>query len=288
LSTNLHDWAEVEKIVETGSPETVYNLRVADHHTYFVGSKAWGFAVWTHNFYGTGFYADHPFHFLIRDNASSTITFMGRIDDPSQLENSLSPTAQQNNARMGDFNNDGEVDEGDYAVWKAAFGQIGSALPADGNDNSMVDSADYTIWRDNLGRSIAAQSSMSNSGSLLADLASGEQTELVADAVSAAVNTFTDDSVFAPKVDPEALLPTSSTQRLTTSAKQDRLALAQQLVQITDDDFLLLAVATAPLDAATESPNPNPISKATDNQPSRDEVFAALQIELDAFRTVAF
>jgi len=29
--------------------ETVYNLRVAEHHTYFVGSEAWGFSVWAHN-----------------------------------------------------------------------------------------------------------------------------------------------------------------------------------------------------------------------------------------------
>jgi hypothetical protein len=28
---------------------TVYNLRVADYHTYFVGSDEWGFSVWAHN-----------------------------------------------------------------------------------------------------------------------------------------------------------------------------------------------------------------------------------------------
>jgi hypothetical protein len=27
----------------------VYNLRVADHHTYFVGDEGWGFDVWVHN-----------------------------------------------------------------------------------------------------------------------------------------------------------------------------------------------------------------------------------------------
>jgi hypothetical protein len=29
--------------------ETVYNVWVADYHTYFVGGDQWGFAVWTHN-----------------------------------------------------------------------------------------------------------------------------------------------------------------------------------------------------------------------------------------------
>jgi hypothetical protein len=27
----------------------VYNLRVADWHTYFVGCDEWGFSVWAHN-----------------------------------------------------------------------------------------------------------------------------------------------------------------------------------------------------------------------------------------------
>jgi hypothetical protein len=29
--------------------EPVYNVRVADHHTYFVGDREWGFSVWAHN-----------------------------------------------------------------------------------------------------------------------------------------------------------------------------------------------------------------------------------------------
>ncbi|HEY3395234.1 MAG TPA: polymorphic toxin-type HINT domain-containing protein, partial [Lacipirellulaceae bacterium] len=282
LSTNLHDWVDVHKVVETRSPEAVYNVRVADHHTYFVGSKAWGFAVWTHNFYGTGFYADHPFHFFIRDNPSSTITFMGRIDDPLQLENSLHPTVEQNNAGMGDFNNDGEVDHADYNAWNAAFGEIGSALSADGNDNGVVDAADYVIWRRNVDRIIAAASmSDFDSGSLLADLASGGQTELAVDSVSAKVNAFTEDRVEAPKVEPETLLPTSSTRRLKASLNRDHP------VQITDDDFLLLAVASALPDAAAESAHPNPISKATDYGPSQDNVFAVLGVEMEIWRRAA-
>jgi hypothetical protein len=39
----------VEGVRDTGKWETVYNLRVADYHTYFVGAREWGFSVWAHN-----------------------------------------------------------------------------------------------------------------------------------------------------------------------------------------------------------------------------------------------
>ena len=44
-------WAEVERIAYTGSWETVYNFRIAEFHTYFVGCDEWGFSVWAHNAY---------------------------------------------------------------------------------------------------------------------------------------------------------------------------------------------------------------------------------------------
>lgn len=46
-----HDgqWAVVEAIEDTNKYETVYNLRIADYHTYFVGGDEWGFSVWAHN-----------------------------------------------------------------------------------------------------------------------------------------------------------------------------------------------------------------------------------------------
>jgi hypothetical protein len=39
-----HDgqWVAVEEVYDTGEHEPVYNLRVAQHHTYFVGCAAWG------------------------------------------------------------------------------------------------------------------------------------------------------------------------------------------------------------------------------------------------------
>ena len=42
-------WVPVKSVTKTGQWEVVYNLRVADHHTYFVGGEDWGFAVWAHN-----------------------------------------------------------------------------------------------------------------------------------------------------------------------------------------------------------------------------------------------
>jgi len=39
----------VEGITDTGRFEKVYNLRVAENHTYYVGSAVWGFDVWVHN-----------------------------------------------------------------------------------------------------------------------------------------------------------------------------------------------------------------------------------------------
>jgi hypothetical protein len=39
----------VDAVRETGATATVYNLRIADYHTYFFGSLDWGFSVWAHN-----------------------------------------------------------------------------------------------------------------------------------------------------------------------------------------------------------------------------------------------
>ncbi|MGL6077093.1 MAG: polymorphic toxin-type HINT domain-containing protein [Fimbriiglobus sp.] len=51
LLTEDGSWVAVEGLRDTGSWERVYNLRVADDHTYFVGEEAWGFSAWAHNEY---------------------------------------------------------------------------------------------------------------------------------------------------------------------------------------------------------------------------------------------
>jgi len=42
-------WLAVESVLDSGLLTTVYNFRVSNSHTYFVGTDAWGFAVWAHN-----------------------------------------------------------------------------------------------------------------------------------------------------------------------------------------------------------------------------------------------
>lgn len=51
---NARESVSVRGVSETGRHEKVYNLRVADFHTYFVGGADWGFALWAHNACKTG------------------------------------------------------------------------------------------------------------------------------------------------------------------------------------------------------------------------------------------
>jgi intein/homing endonuclease len=46
-----HDgqWIPLDSRYITDNLVTVYNMRVAENHTYFVGSPLWGFSVWAHN-----------------------------------------------------------------------------------------------------------------------------------------------------------------------------------------------------------------------------------------------
>jgi hypothetical protein len=51
LSTDCGEWVSVESIECTDVESEVYNFRVAEYHTYFVGGTGWGFSVWAHNTY---------------------------------------------------------------------------------------------------------------------------------------------------------------------------------------------------------------------------------------------
>jgi hypothetical protein len=57
-----HDgqWLAVEDVRDTGRAEAVYNGRVAEYHTYFVGDEQWGFSLWAHNSCGPGGATPNP------------------------------------------------------------------------------------------------------------------------------------------------------------------------------------------------------------------------------------
>ncbi|WP_390821152.1 polymorphic toxin-type HINT domain-containing protein [Tuwongella immobilis] len=45
------EWLTIDAAEETADDEVVYNCRVAEWHTYFVGDDAWGWAAWAHHAY---------------------------------------------------------------------------------------------------------------------------------------------------------------------------------------------------------------------------------------------
>jgi RHS repeat-associated protein len=49
LSSHDGQWVTVEAVTDLNEVAMVYNLRVSEFHTYFVGSQEWGFSVWAHN-----------------------------------------------------------------------------------------------------------------------------------------------------------------------------------------------------------------------------------------------
>jgi hypothetical protein len=63
----------VEAVCDSGVVETVYNCRVAEYHTYFVGSREWGFSVWAHN---TCVYTS-------KDPITGKVNYVGIIDNPA-------------------------------------------------------------------------------------------------------------------------------------------------------------------------------------------------------------
>ncbi|BBO33908.1 cytochrome c peroxidase [Lacipirellula parvula] len=115
-------------------------------------------------FYSSGI-QDNPFLDLrLRDNFLATgqpyrpnfdateqaalVAFLKTLTDQSFLNNELFSDPFED--LPGDFNNDGEVDSADLAVWKTAFGATAGA-DADGDNDS--DGQDFLVWQQNLGRS---------------------------------------------------------------------------------------------------------------------------------------
>jgi serpin B len=282
LSTNQREPSIVDRVVETGKAEKVYNLSVADHRTFFVGDEAWEFAVWTHNICGSGteFVVDRPFHFIIRDNVTSTITFMGRINDPLQLQNSVNPTVA---SVSGDYDRDGAVDNKDYAVWRSTSGQIGAGLAADGNTDGAVDAADYVIWRKNFQASASAASAVPQPPSGL-QASSTETTQqpsstqknqaAVSAAIEASLSSRESVTLFSPRLSREA------------SLREGRLGATPRSSEVADEDMLLIAARATQVRSVNGSDAAIAASDLAESERTWDEVFEGLGIEAGLSKSV--
>jgi hypothetical protein len=49
IRTREEGWVKVDRVEDTGRFSVVYNFKVSEFHTYFVGCEDWGFSVWSHN-----------------------------------------------------------------------------------------------------------------------------------------------------------------------------------------------------------------------------------------------
>ncbi len=77
-----HDgkWVTVETLNYTNEYHVVYNLRIAEYHTYFVGSRNWKFSVWAHNSYNVpkGLEQAHP-NLPVRTSGPTSGLFNGDL-----------------------------------------------------------------------------------------------------------------------------------------------------------------------------------------------------------------
>ncbi len=156
LFSQTGEWIAVDKALLTQETEPVFNLQVADHHTYFVGRQEWGFALWVHNACIPEIVVNRAFHFLIRDNTTSTTLFMGRVDDPTQLQNEVTPAVPPPNAN---FNGNASIDGGDFLAWQRGFPMSSDARHSNGDSDfdRDVDRDDFGRWTTSFGQQQSAQ-----------------------------------------------------------------------------------------------------------------------------------
>lgn len=158
LSTRSGHSTAIDDVRATNVVELVYNLRVAAYRTYFVGSASWGFGLWVHNSCVAEVSIDRPFHVFVRDNASSTILFMGRVSSPVQPANSVTPSVVVPSA---DFDGNLMVDGADFLAWQRGVGRTTGATEGDGDSDGDgdVDRSDLGIWFDAFGAIATAAAS---------------------------------------------------------------------------------------------------------------------------------
>lgn len=102
---------KVDSVTTTARHETVYNVRVAEDHTYFVGDENWGFSVWVHNAYKINQLADGTWEVI--DGAGELAIKFASKDELLRFYNQRSPD------KIFDFENVDDVAK--YLTERDAF-----------------------------------------------------------------------------------------------------------------------------------------------------------------------
>jgi hypothetical protein len=94
---------------------------------------------------------------LVTDNIYLDLIFTG-FNSSGFFEYQRSTGTVPPPTTTGDYNHNGTVDAGDYAIWRHTLNQ--SASPAgsgaDGNSNGTIDQGDYMFWRERYGNAVGA------------------------------------------------------------------------------------------------------------------------------------
>jgi hypothetical protein len=89
---------------------------------------------------------------------ATEITFNGGVTwTPAQ--NAIHVEQAPDGFPSGDYNKDYVVDTGDYVEWRGTLRQVGAGLAADGDWSGQVDAGDFEVWRQNFGHKSTSSTS---------------------------------------------------------------------------------------------------------------------------------